>query len=64
MDRAERNRIQTAGAEVLRDRMFTSEDGFKGTRMGIPRINGILTVSRAIGIVLSDPFHSVVYNIL
>lgn len=55
MDQAERNRIQRAGGEVVRDKIHTAE-GFRGRRVGIPRINGILTVSRAIGIVLSDSF--------
>ncbi|KAF8693723.1 hypothetical protein HU200_039140 [Digitaria exilis] len=48
MDQAERNRIQRAGGEVVRDKIHTAE-GFRGRRVGIPRINGILTVSRAIG---------------
>ncbi|KAF8762846.1 hypothetical protein HU200_009004 [Digitaria exilis] len=56
MDQAERNRIQRAGGEVVRDKIHTAEGGFRGRRVGIPRINGILTVSRAIGIVLSDSF--------
>nr|CAB3447178.1 unnamed protein product [Digitaria exilis] len=49
MDQAERNRIQRAGGEVVRDKIHTAEGGFRGRRVGIPRINGILTVSRAIG---------------